>query len=310
MPELVHPAARELWAATLESDDRVLVMGATGWFGRTVTALLDGLPHPTMFLSGRPREYFAGTTRATSGQWQPDAVAAFAPTTVIDCAFLTRDLVSTMSLDDYVDANLRLTRNLEEAARLASVRRVLTVSSGAAVHPVDALTQTMDENPYGRLKREAEQSLASIAADRGIAAVIARAWSVSGAFVLKPHSYALSDMILQANDGAVRISAPMPVFRRYSSVEDLLAVSLASASSTTPVIDSGGHLVEMQDLAEAVVAEVNPHATITRVPIGDGEPNRYYPPAEPWERACARLSFTPASLTAQVRVSAAGVLPG
>jgi nucleoside-diphosphate-sugar epimerase len=283
-------------------------MGATGWFGRTVTALLHGLPHPTMFLSQRPRDYFAGEARATTVEWQSDAVAAFEPTTVIDCAFLTRDLVSAMSLDEYVTANLGLTRNLEEVASLESVRRVVTISSGAAVHPVDALTQSMDENPYGRLKREAEQSLASIAAERGIAAVIARAWSVSGAFVLKPRSYALSDMILQANEGAVHISAPMPVFRRYATVEDLLAVSLATASSTTPVIDSGGPLLEMQELAEAVVAVVNPRATISRSPMGDGEPNRYYAPAEPWEGACAGLSFTPASFDAQVRVTAAGVL--
>jgi nucleoside-diphosphate-sugar epimerase len=307
MPEYLHPHARELWRATLEPHDRVLVIGATGWFGQTVTELMHRLSQPTMYIASRERDYRAGHAAGHAVVWNIRDITSFGPTVVVDCAFLTRDLLATTPLDEYVRSNEALTANLLAVSALPSVRRVMTVSSGAAVHPVDALSQSRDENPYGRLKREAEQSLATLARERGIAAVVARAWSVSGAFVLKPQQYALSDMILQAQAGAVQIAAAVPVFRRYVSVEDLLAVSLASASPTTPVIDSGGTLVEMQELAEVVVAEVNPGAAISRAPRGDGEANRYYASLESWEAATASLKFREAPLAAQIRVAETGL---
>jgi nucleoside-diphosphate-sugar epimerase len=305
--DLVHPGARRLWAETLAADDRVLIIGATGWFGRTATALMAGLGNATMNISSRARTYEAGPVSATSVEWQWDAVQRFEPTTIIDCAFLTRDLVSSMTMQQYVQTNSDLTANLLAAARLQSVRRVMTISSGAAVHPVDALTQSMDENPYGRLKREAERALGELAAERGIAAVVARAWSVSGAFVLKPRSYALSDMIMQAAEGAIRITAPMEVFRRYVSVDDLLAVSLAAAEATTPIVDSGGPLVEMHELAEAVRAVVNPAAWIERAARSSAPANRYYSDALQWDSLCDRLTFEPAPLDEQVRVTMNGL---
>ena len=309
MTDYIHPDAAALWAANIAADDRVLVIGATGWFGRTATALMASLPNPAMFVSSRARAFSAGSTTATSVEWQWDDVTAFQPTTIIDCAFLTRDLVSGMGLEHYVQANQQLTDNLVSAAALPSVRRVMTISSGAAVYPVDALTRPMHENPYGRLKREAEQQLSELASQRGIAAVIARAWSMSGAFVIKPRHYAISDMVVQASQGAIAIAAPMPVYRRYASVEDLLAVSLAVASTATPVVDSGGPLLEMAQLAEAVAAAVNPAAVISRVPMGDAPANRYYADPAVWDAACATLGFTPAGLDDQLRVVMAGVLP-
>ncbi len=308
MAELLHDAARDLWSRTLGRDDRVLVIGASGWFGRTVSALLAEAPQKRMLVASRSREIDVGGVTVWCEAWDWEAVQAFAPTIVIDCAFLTRDLVGSMSLEEYVDRNVTLTERMLATARLKSVTRVVTVSSGAAVYPTDALLRPIEENPYGWLKRRAEEALAEVANEQGISAVVARAWSVSGAFVLKPRSYAFSDMILQAVDGAVLVKATRPVYRRYVSVEDLLAVALASAD--TPgfrLIDGGGPLVEMQELAETVVSVVNPQATITRSPSTDGEPDRYYAPTEPWDAACAAVSLQPAALDQQVATALVGL---
>jgi nucleoside-diphosphate-sugar epimerase len=160
-----------------------------------------------MLVASTAREFRVGMVPVRSVEWDLDRVRGFAPTVVIDCAFLTRDLVGTMPLEDYLARNRQLTERMLQAAALESTRRVVTVSSGAAVFPVDALSQPIDVNPYGHLKREAEEALGSLATDRGVSAVVARAWSVSGSLVQKPRSYALSDMILQAAAGGISVTA-------------------------------------------------------------------------------------------------------
>jgi nucleoside-diphosphate-sugar epimerase len=311
VPNLIHDEARQLWSRSLRDDDRVLVTGASGWFGRTTCALLDGLRVPVLLTASTAKDIEVGGSTFHCGPWDWTAIAEFRPTVVIDCAFLTRDRVADMDLAAYVATNETLTRNLLAAAGLPSVARVVTVSSGAAVYPTDALERTVEDNPYGWLKRRAEGALADVANERGIAVVVARAWSVSGAFVQKPRSYAFSDMILQAVAGSVHITAAAPVFRRYVAVEDLLSVALGGASrGAVRVIDSGGPLVEMQQLAEAVVSVVNPSAPITRVAQApEGHASEYYSDGRAWESACAGTGFSPAALEQQVATAHAGLTP-
>ncbi len=93
------------------------------------------------------------------------------------------------------------------------------------------------------------------------------------------------------------------------SVEDLLAVSLSSATDGgIRVIDSGGELVEMGELARAVVAVVNPSASIERAPLSAAPSNDYFASTEAWDSACAAASFTPAPLADQIATAANGVL--
>ncbi|MGK2955334.1 MAG: NAD-dependent epimerase/dehydratase family protein [Solirubrobacterales bacterium] len=310
MSELLHLPAVELWRKSLRADDKVLVLGATGWFGRTATAMLQFAPQPRMLIATSSREYMVGEISARSEEWEWDRVRSFAPTVVLDFAFLTRDLVEAMPLDEYVSRNEELTRRMLAATALPSVKRVLTISSGAAVFPHDALDDPLESNPYGWLKRRAENALADLAAERSIPAIIARAWSVSGAFVQKPASYALSDMILQAATGSIHISATRKVYRRYVAVEDLLAVSLANATEPgTMVIDSGGELVEMGELASLITEMVNPHSTITRPTLGDSAPNDYFADPAGWDAACSRATFAPADLRQQIGSAARGLLP-
>ncbi|NYI42444.1 NAD-dependent epimerase/dehydratase family protein [Demequina lutea] len=308
MTQLTHAVARDLWSRSLDADDRVLVLGASGWFGRTAVALLADVRCPTFFIASTSKQIMVGGVQALCEPWDERAVRAFAPTVVLDFAFLTRDVVATMPLADYVAANEALTSKLLAAAGLPSVRRIVTISSGAAVYPDDALLHPMDANPYGWLKRHAEDALAELAESRSLCAVVARAWSVSGAFVQKPASYALSDMITQANRGAIHIRATRPVYRRYVSVEDLLAVALASA--TTPgvlTIDSGGPLLEMGELAHVVARVVNPSATITRAEPDGSDPDRYYAASESWNGACRASGHTPNDIEGQVTIAAAGL---
>jgi nucleoside-diphosphate-sugar epimerase len=240
--------------------------------------------------------------------WADREVAAFAPTVVVDCAFLTRDRVADMPLGDYVAANRALTERLVYATQLAGVRLALTISSGAAVYPHDALERRIEDNPYGYLKREAEYRLAQAAAESGAVPVVARAWSISGAHVQKAQGYALGSMILAAASGAIRITARHPVFRRYVLAEELLALGIAEGSVGPATIDSGGELVEMAELAARIAAVVRPDALISRDEVDRGKADNYHSDGLDWEMRCERWDLASTSLGRQIEITARGIL--
>jgi nucleoside-diphosphate-sugar epimerase len=289
-------------------NDRVLITGASGWLGRTALDLLAPLGLPTLALAGRTRIIRVADCEIECREWNERVVAAFAPTVVLDCAFLTRDRVTGMPLDEYVALNRALTERLVYATRLPSVRLALTVSSGAAVHPRDALEGPIEDNPYGYLKREAEHRLAQAAAGSGAVPVVARAWSISGAHVQKPQGYALGSMIRDASSGAIRITARRPVFRRYVLAEELLAMGIAEGSVGPATIDSGGELLEMAELASRIAAVVRPNAVISRDEVDPRNPDRYHSDGQDWERRCHRWDLASAPLDHQIEITARGVL--
>jgi nucleoside-diphosphate-sugar epimerase len=297
----VNPSAQSVWARSLTSDDRVLVTGASGWFGQTAAYLLKDLPQSKLFVASSDRVISGAGGELTVQRWDENIVSVFRPTVVIDCAFLTRDLVTSDGLADYVRINEELTRRLIKLTNSPSVKRVVTISSGAAMYPVDAAFISLDENPYGFLKRQAEIQLKAASEQSGTSAVVARAWAVSGAFVGKPQNYALAGMIIQAARGHISISAERRVSRRYSSVEDLLALSLAETNSPGfSVVDSEGPLVEMAELAMHIVEVINPAATISRPNIKDLPENDYWSPTYSWPTLCARHQLAPAGLKDQI----------
>jgi nucleoside-diphosphate-sugar epimerase len=304
---LVSTSARALAAQAL-GNDRVLVTGASGWLGRTALDLLAPLGLPTLAVASRARIIRVGDWKIECRVWEDREVAAFAPTVVLDCAFLTRDRVADLPLDEYVAANRTLTERLVYATQLAGVRLALTISSGAAVYPHDALNGPIEDNPYGYLKREAEQRLAQAAAESAAVPVVVRAWSISGAHLQKPQGYALGSMIRDADAGAIRIMARHPVFRRYVLAEELLALGIAEGSVGPATIDSGGELVEMAELAARIAAVVNPDAVITRDDVDPRDPDRYHSDGQDWQQRCRSWDFASMPLGHQIEITARGVL--
>lgn len=304
---LVSASARALAARAL-GNDRVLVTGASGWLGRTALDLLAPLGLPTLALASKARTIRVGDREIKCRVWDDREVAAFEPTVVLDCAFLTRGRVAKMPLGEYVATNRILIERLVYATRLPDVRLALTVSSGAGVYPRDALEGPIEDNPYGYLKREAEYRLVDAADESGAVPIVLRAWSISGAHVQEPQGYALGSMIRDADAGAIRIMAQHPVFRRYVLADELLAVGIAQGGLGPATIDSGGELVEMAELAARIAAVVRPDAVITRDEIDRRDADRYHSDGQDWEERCQSWDFASAPLDRQIEITARGVL--
>jgi nucleoside-diphosphate-sugar epimerase len=271
----------------LTSSDRVLVLGASGWFGRTALSLLPDNVQ-TLAVSGSTPGF---------ASWSEQDIANFAPTVVMNFAFLTRERVAVEGGERFIDINQELTKRFLWALDQSTVRLGVTVSSGAATDPTAV---NLDLNPYGFLKlHEEEQALSRATSQRSI--VIARAYSVSGPYVRRPREYGISDFVLQAREGHVHVQAECPVYRRYVSVSDLIQVAVGrGAAGWTGVIESGGELVEMGELADYVVRVVNPTASIHRTEITSSEPSVYASDDVTWQEACAVLGYRPMTLDEQI----------
>lgn len=263
--------------------DRVLVLGATGWFGRTFRALVGQEPS-VLALSSR------GTP--SSVDRCADVITDFRPTVVANFAFLTRDRQEQMPRDEFVAANRELTQRFLYAADQPTVRLSLTVSSGAALNDADL---------YGRLKAEEETAaLQQKTSTRNVA--VLRAYSVSGPYVQRPKSYVFSHFVLSAIQGRIHVEANRPVFRRYSAVSDLLKVTLILANQGwSGVLEGGGDLIELRELAERIRSQVNVDATVSHAPHVTDEPEIYASDDVDWMRACRDLGYRPQSLDRQIQ---------
>lgn len=297
----VRGAARTLVAGSLDADDRVLVTGAGGWFGSTAAALLHGSGVATHFVTQRSRSVSAGDSSYLAHEWDAGAIADFSPTIVIDCAFVLREYATDIGIERYVYENTRLTQRLLALAQMPSVRRVVSVSSGAAVHPTDGTLADVDAHPYEYLKRQAELALVSTIDPARTTVVIARPWSLSGSLIQRPHRYAFADLILQARAGAVEVRADHEVWRRYVGVDDFFAVCLSASTRGPAIIDSGGELVELGPLAHRIARVLGLTPSIDRADTTGGAADEYYSDDTRWRQACLDAGYQPADLDEQIR---------
>jgi len=291
---LIRKEAVSLTRESIEPDARVLVLGATGWFGRTAVALLLGAGIKNLHLVASKTSILgSGSSKLPVYGWNRLDINKFQPTWVLNFAFLTGEKWSATDSALYIDTNRSLTERFRAAASMASVTRAVTVSSGAALYGA--------KNPYGLLKLE-EERVARQLQDSKRHTLILRAWSLSGALVTRPQDYLFSNLILQSFRGDIEINSPRRVFRRYIGVDDFLAVGLSQMRSNDHLeMDSGGQAVEAAELAELIG---NPlHRKVIRKTLDENSaPDSYHSDGEQWSSLMRQTNYREASLQEQVDV--------
>ena len=295
--------ARGIIAGSIPAGARVIVLGAGGWFGRTYISLVAGLGIPLLLIGSYSRKVEVGGVEHEIVEWSEESVLLFRPTIVLDAAFLTRRYLEVLGHKEYLRKNMLLMKRVLWLAGLESVRRVVTISSGAVYSARDAGVDAPNLEPYGFLKQELESQLVTQASQTDTTLVVARAFSVSGGFVQFPEEYALSSFVRQALDsGLIRVEAPALVYRRYCSVSDFLAVGFGlSNTSGITQFDSGGDLVELADLArmvaEAVEGPVSVEAQPDRAAAGR---SNYCSDNTEWEQALRETNLSALNLPQQI----------
>jgi nucleoside-diphosphate-sugar epimerase len=273
----------------MSKQDKVLILGATGWFGQTMHRLLARNDIATLLIGSKARIFPTAYGTQNIHLWDFDEIASFKPTIVCDFAFLTREFASQMPISSYKNQNFQLLEQGLKAFNLPSVRLGMATSSGAVYFPSATLVRALGEDPYSQLKRVTEDRYRDLASNRNKALCILRPYSVSGDLVSKPRGFAFSDFISQALEHQqIKISSPHRIVRRYVSVDDLLVVGFlhASAFPDQPILESGGEKVDLLELAELIKSEINmrikiEHRIDVNLPSDD-----YFAKGDSWERTC------------------------
>ena len=285
----------------IQETDRVVVTGASGWLGRELIHRVRMLSPqtPILALGSREGELRLDPTMAIPvHQWSTFDVAAWKPTLAAHLAFLTRDRLETVNVDEYLAVNMHLSQAAMGFYEIPSMRGVVVASSGAAIrHP---------EDPYGRLKAHDETAFTGAGERHGIPTVIARAWSLSGRFCTKPERFLLYDLIAQAlgPNPEIEISAGHEVFRKYVDASEYLSVCLAGvAMGWSGTVDSTGALVEAEQLADAIQATLGTHKATLRPPA-EGPPDEYFSQLLILGEWAARLDIQLTDLGQQIQRSA------
>jgi nucleoside-diphosphate-sugar epimerase len=280
---------------------KVAILGATGWVGRTALKLLRDSDSQVMLFASRSRTEELNGARQVVHEVNLSKLREFKPELVLDAAFLTRDKLDEMSVENYIRANSSIINLSLDIQQLPSVRQFIGFSSGASLGgPSLHSKETENADPYGSLKRRYEDALLSNSrlSDK---TKIARIWSVSGPLVTKPHLFAFSQFIRQALEGEVVIEAAHKVWRRYVDLEDFIRVAISASLDSSRVLDSGGDLLELHELAEKVFWTLDLPVQISRRVEVSSIPDEYYSSNYGWNQALAETGFVPKTIEEQIR---------
>jgi len=300
-------------AATLrQSEHRIVLTGASGWLGRTTLDLLQSALGDTF----AERVFCFGSRQAelrlTGNQFLIQRPLAdlttlpFRPTYLFHFAFLTKDRAEAMPEADYCIANRAIRQSVLDASDAIGVDAAFISSSGAAKFADDMLTkQAM--RLYGTLKREDEDAFAAWAEHRGKTLAIARIFNLSGPYINKLPSYALSSFILNAlSGGPVIVRAPHDVRRGYVAVRELMSLAFALLLEQRGEVirfDSGGDDIELGELASAIASRMD--CSVQR-PCRDGGPaDVYLGDDRNYQRLLDRYDIDRVSLLEQIDETAA-----
>ena len=261
----IRREAEELWLKNVRPDDRVLVTGAGGWFGRTAIAMTRESGLDLLATGSKDQQITIDKQNEMVHTQSLEIISTFEPTVVVDTAFLTRERLSVLGHKVYVETNQKLIDQSLAIAAMPSVRKYIGFSSGATMHLAGQASFSLEENPYAAQKRNYESRMEEVAGSLQSDISVARVWSVTGSYCTKPDSFAFTDLITQAKRGLIEIKAKHLVYRRFCAVEDVLALAMNPGKpEVNPVFSTGGDLIELGELAELIVDLVNPNAEIVR----------------------------------------------
>lgn len=250
---------------------RVLVTGAAGFIGSTLTEALLGSGHNVLGVDCFTANYAVGVKRANLSTSLRDARFRFVEadlrydpieplldgvTHVIHLAALPGVRASWgEAFRDYAEHNILATQRLLEAARRVPVERVVAASSSSVYGMPTRFPTPEDEpprplSPYGVTKAATDLLLQAYRANFGLPVVAMRYFTVYG-----PRQR--PDMGFHSFFDAAHHGTPVTVYgdgeqtRDFTFVDDAVRATLAAATRSTTELAynvGGGHRVSVNEI--------------------------------------------------------------
>ncbi len=298
--------------------DRVVLLGASGWFGRTMIDLLeqaygDRIAERTELFARRSHQLSSPAGRELLVE-PLGALASLEPgpaTLLVDCAYPTQEQVTEMGDGPYVAAVAELRDQVDAALERLRPLACVSLSSGAARLVADGRPVAHRTQLYGEMKLRDEQQRIELCPQLGVRLCIARVYAVSGPHMTKSRSYALGDLIAQARSGGpVELRAGHPVRRSYSLAADILSVAVLTALDCDvdrpELFETGGEVVDLSELARRVAAQVAGRELALALADADGSPaDEYFGDPARFDQLAESYGLSLADLDEQIRRTAA-----
>ena len=289
----------------------VLVTGANGWLGRSSVKVLTER-YPQLF------EVLALTRKNdASNLWSDPMVKSITYNDldyfdlpiqgIIHTAFKTQNYVNEMSASQYRDENLETIEWLKRFIETHDPQWAVGISSGAATRYLEKVStgESLDlQDVYGELKVLEEKVLLSSHIEN---VAVGRLWGASGRFMQNYEIYALGQFIENGLNGSeINVNSSIPIYRRYIDAEDFVDVLLNCVwENSRTLLDSGGKLISIQDLAEEVarnfrILKKKDVKVKYLNQIGNSNTQNYYSKSNRFELLMERYSIVSHSLTEQI----------
>jgi len=295
----------------------IVISGIRGWLGNSaVNVLLKDFsikPSQIVGIGSQRGLVKIGINSYEVKTWEDLSLGIKNVELFLHFGFLTKDKVKTIPFEEYVAKNKAITSQALEFINNNSPSAVVNVSSGAVFNAPKfrELTNDLSNNPYGFLKLEEENKLQELCAAKNIGIVINRLWGLSGSDIKNKEPYALYEFINKAQKNEpIEINSKNLVFRRYVHDRQLMRLLLKLAfESETILFDSGGQLIEIEELAKLVVSVLNSKSNISKRNLDPKAiKDEYYSKNSRYEEIFRlNMNETLLSLADQIILSASGL---
>lgn len=295
-----------------------IVTGANGWMGRATLEMLKQALGPA----------FASRVTALGSRQSQIKLAddllfpvhkllewkhkLAQPAIIFHYAFLTKDKVSTISTEEYVERNEAISKTVREWISSGMIKGVVMPSSGAVYDFLQKKNRDPDALLYGQLKYKDETAFSSACEGNSASLIMPRLFNLAGPYINKFESYALSSFIVQVLKGnPINIQARRPVIRSYYYIGDLIELCLkllfSQTSPQTECFDTASNeVVELSELARHVAAVMTDYSPVIspRLPMQDEAiENRYVGDRTRIAELEKHLCIKPITLDEQIRLT-------
>jgi nucleoside-diphosphate-sugar epimerase len=293
---------------------KVIINGASGWLGR---ATLGALKEIDSNLGVQELQLITSNARSieTDDYGKLETISLDSTSTrltksdvFVQLAFKTRDFISKMGNLKYEETNQEIVKKSIDAIKFSKPKHVVMVSSGVVSQ---WLSSSGNSNPdsYVKMKLIEESEIGSYCRSNGINLINLRLWGASGAHMTEPLKYAIGDLIYQNSvSDVISIKSGNEVFRRYADASEQMQICLMAAlSGMTATIESGGTIIEIEELARMIIEFSGSDKLIDRPVLTNLLPDKYYSESQRMEEIAELFGIQLSDMWKQIELTTMAV---
>ena len=245
--------------AKINSLNKIVVFGASGWLGRECISLLSSSLQKDFFSKVILIGSSDKSIQVNQQNYNIISIDNLEPQTkvdlVIDLAFITQEKLEQLGEKQYIQLNQELRKKIYDFIYESKPKYVYFASSGAADIDFISVTKSNSKRVYGELKLASETELKKISQELDFNLLVNRIWSVTGLQMQDYSKYAIGNFISQAlSTNEIKIKSSDQVLRSYIDAEDLFKVCFHELFlNKFTLLNSGGFQTTLFDLASLVL---------------------------------------------------------